>query len=159
MIMAPGAADRHSQEGAADGVDLFVDDIEFQQVLVLVLVIVRPQHEETAGDQVLTSFLIALVGQEVAGDLFADKAVERLVVVESPDDIVTVAPCVFDGAGTASAGRVRIPGYVKPVPPPALSEMRRIKKLVNEGLIVFEGWVSREFSMTPDFGGSPMRSK
>ena len=72
------------------------------------------------------------VGQFVAGDLFADKFVVRLVFVEGADDVVAVAPHVGALVVVGVTAGVRVARHVQPMLPPALAVMRTGQQAINE---------------------------
>ena len=80
VIVAAGAAHRQAEEGSADGVGHLGEDFVAAEgdELVAGVAAHRPQAMEPGRDQQLLIVRIDLV----AGELFQDEAVERLVGVE-----------------------------------------------------------------------------
>ena len=85
-----------------------------------------------------------LGGQQIAGDLFADELVVRLVAVEGVDDIVAIAPGVRIGQVARRAGRFAVAGHVEPVPAPAFAEARRGQQPIDDLLEGVGGVVLEE---------------
>ena len=56
-------------------------------------------------------------------DLLAHETIVRHVLVEAVDDVVTIAPGLFE-EGPAQGDRLAEPRHVEPVPAPALAESR-----------------------------------
>ena len=88
----------------------------------------RPQ--ETGGNPTLVGRLAELI----AGDLFPDELVIRLVVVERLDDVVSIAPRVGTVAVVLEAARVCIARDIEPVAPPPLAVVRRGEQPIDEPL-------------------------
>ena len=79
---------------------------------------------------------MAIAGQLVAGQLFADDLVERPIGIERADDIVTVSigeRAVAVGA-EVSVG-IRVARCIQPVLAPALAVVRRGQQAINEMLV------------------------
>src|SRR5438034_488566 len=73
--------------------------------------------------------------QLVAGDLPADEAVERHVLIERLDDAVAVLVRVWAVVVVFVAGAFAEAGDVEPVPAPALAVVRRGEQAVDETFV------------------------
>ena len=130
VIVAAGAAVGEAEEGGADGVGDVVEQFlpalhEVACVALVGEVAVEPGSDERGG----------VAGVEfVAGDLLADEAVVRLVLVEGVDDVVAVAPDVGAGLVALEALAVGVAGEVEPVARPALAVARRGEKAINDAV-------------------------
>ena len=82
--------------------------------------------------------------QFVAGDLFADEAVIRLVFVKGVDDVVAIAPGVGTGLVGLESFAFGIAGQVEPVARPALAVMWRVEQAIDDRLERFRGVVVEE---------------
>ncbi len=74
-------------------------------------------------------------GKLVAGELLADEAVVRLVVVERADDVVAVAPGARLGVVALVAVGLGEADEVEPVPAPLLAVARRGEQAVDEPFV------------------------
>ncbi len=130
MIVTPGAAQCQPQKDLRRGADDVVKLIEPVFRRVGRLIVPRPQavkaqcrHRFGAG-----------VGNFVAGQLFENEPIVRLVVVEALDDVIAIAPHRRLGAVPLVSVRFGIANEVKPVPAPALAIGGPRKKLVNKSI-------------------------
>ncbi len=131
VVVALRAAERGAEEDRADRVGEVVGDLLLLQVQVARVDLVGEVAQEAGGHQRL-----APVGPEfVAGDLFLDEAVERLVLVERGDHVVAVAPDVGPRAVGVVAVRVRVARQVQPAPALALAVVGRREQAVDELLV------------------------
>src|SRR5438067_11780669 len=73
--------------------------------------------------------------EHVAGDLFLDKAIVALVVIERADDIIAVRPSVIAAFVLVVTMRVAVVDDVEPVPTPALAVARRGEEPVDQVLV------------------------
>ena len=85
----------------------------------------RAKRKKTGGDQLVIGWLAFPSTKQVAGDLFADKLLEGLVVVERADDVVTVSPSVRVGEVALHPIGFAVARDVEPVASPVLAEVRR----------------------------------
>ena len=98
----------------------------------------RPQ--KTCRDQAVVNLRrdllrVFVIHQLVAGDLFLQKPVVRLVGIERADDVIAVPPDVRPHAILVlSPLRIRVAGRVEPVPRPPLAVPRRIQQPINQPL-------------------------
>ena len=76
------ARDRLGEEAFCDDVEHFIDDIHAELALILFLQIVVAHREQRRRDELPATFFDACSRQKVAGDLFANEAIERHVAVE-----------------------------------------------------------------------------
>ena len=141
VVMALGAADRQSQQRRADDLERVGHDLVGRRGLVHPAGrgAVGRHPQEARGGQRLHLLGLEVVPrsrhQLVAGKLLDEKAVERLVGVERPDDVVAVLVGIRPlGVVVAIAVGVGIAGDVQPVPRPPLTVMRRVKQAVDQPL-------------------------
>ncbi len=115
--------------------------------------IVRRSAQERGGHQEVDHFRGEFGGVPpfahlIAGELLGKESVERLVVVQGPDDPVAIAPLAggqLDGAGVVvDAAHVDVAGGIQPVPCPALTEVRRSEEAVDQPLPGPRGLVFQE---------------
>ena len=141
--VAAGTLQRQPHHGRAQDVDLVGDHLE---PVGEEAGDVRPGrvggHAQEAGrDQVVVDLRrdlrrVLVVGQFVAGDLFEEEPVVRLVGVERPDDVVAIALGVRPGQVLLALPlRVGIAGQVEPVPSPALAISGRREQAVDHRLV------------------------
>ena len=143
MVVATRAPDRQSHDRGAQYVDLIGDHIHaFGQRTVRRRIGAVGRHPQKPGggqsvDRLLRSFLEApVVNQFVAGELFSQKAVVGLVLIEGANDRVSIAPRVRTHlVGVDDAFRIRIAGQVKPVLGPPFAVMRRREQAVDHSFV------------------------
>ena len=68
----------------------------------------------------------------IAGELFCDEAVVRLVFVERLDDVIAVAPSVGVVVVVLVTGRIRVAHDVQPMAAPTFAVARRFEQPVDE---------------------------
>ena len=88
----------------------------------------RTRAEEPGGDQRVIGPGIELV----AGELFLQKDVVRLVLIERANHIVPITPGVGTVVVLLEAARVRVARHVQPMPPPPLAVMRRGEQPIDQ---------------------------
>jgi hypothetical protein len=131
VIVAAGAADGETEEGAGGGIDLVVDNIHAVLFLVGFAEFVSAEGEEAGADDVVAFGVGVSGGEEIAGDLGADEFIVGFVAVEGVDDPIAVLPGDGEGEVAATAGRIGVAGDVEPVAAPALAEARRGEQAVD----------------------------
>jgi len=122
VVVAAGTAQGQAKEGPADLVDLLVDDVDAKLGLVGLDNREVAQDEKAGRHQAVTTFFGRGRRKEVAGELLADKGVERLVGLKRGDDVVAIAPGVLGEDLIGRADLVGIAHKVEPVASPALGE-------------------------------------
>ena len=127
VVVAAGAGDRHPQERLGDDVDLvlgeadlFVEGVGGAEAV---------QDEAVLGDAdrrlVDAQFRVhPRLVEQVAGQMLADQLVDGYVGVQSPDQVVAVAPGVGHRWVALAAVRLGVADPVHPVPGPAFAEGR-----------------------------------
>ena len=133
VIVAASAADRETEEGATDGVDLLVHRVEMQLLFVTLREHLRPEREETRSDHLTATLLGSLCGHEITRDLLANELVERFVVIEGINDVVPVTPGLVEGVVAVTAVRVGVAHEVQPVAAPFFTELRTAEELLDVG--------------------------
>ena len=133
VIVAAGATERQAEESAAGG----VDGVFERQVPQFIRGggVAPGQRQVAGGDDLLATTGIVgrwVGGQDVAGELFADKLIERLVVLEGVDHIVAVEASFGDGIVGVVAGRVGVAHDVEPVASPAFAVVGRGEQAFDE---------------------------
>ncbi len=118
VIVTARALHRQSQNTSSNGRDQIV------QIVVAALGVVffaeghaRAGAQEAGGDQAVFSLPI----QFVAGDLFLDKYVVRLVLIVGAHHIIAVTPGFRTVVIVLEAARIGVTRDVQPVPAPALA--------------------------------------
>ena len=121
VIVAAGALHGKPQEDLPHAGGHFAQDFLAGLFLVLVAAddMARPRAVEAGGDE---GFDIVRK-QLVAGKLFLDEAVVRLVRVERTDDVIAVTPGMFPVAVALEAVGVGVARDVQPLQRPALAVM------------------------------------
>lgn len=133
VIVAAGAAEGHAEKGAADGVDLFVDEFHFEEFVVLEFVVKGSQDEVAGAGELGVSLFDGIVGQEIAGEVFADELVVWFVLVEGIDDVVAEAPGVGEDEGATAAAGLGKAGDVEPMTAPAFAKFGSREEVVDDG--------------------------
>ena len=88
VVVAARASDRQPQERLADVVDRI---LEHDVPQVVGTDPDAPGNGDVAGANcLLPALAVVVVGQQIAGDLFANELIVRLVFVERIDDVVAV---------------------------------------------------------------------
>ena len=150
VIVAAGAAEGHAEEGFAEGVELFVDDVELLFLAVGFGEDFGAEGEEAGGGEGVFAGGLFVGGEEVAGELLDEELVVGFVVVEGADDVVAVAPGVAVGDVFVHAVGVGVAGDVEPVAGPARAVLGRGEEAVDEVAEGVGGVVGEEGG---DFGG------
>ena len=121
MIVTAGTAQGHAQEGAAHGVNLFIDHLHAQQFLVLQFIVGGTEHEEAGGGEMFIVLLGAGRREQVTRELFDDEFVEGLVPIERVNHVVTEAPGMLVHEAAPTAAGFGKAGHIQPVPSPAFA--------------------------------------
>ena len=106
---------------------------------------------------------VSPIYQLIAGDLFRQKAVPRLIVVGRFNDVVAIVPhplrdIRFDRLEVLRLS-VDVTSGIQPMPSPALAVLRRCEKTIDQPFIS-SGFVSlRKAAASSGVGGIPRRSK
>ena len=116
MVMAARAANGESEERGRGHPENVIELVIAIDVRIGGLVVPATQTQERRGDLGLRIGAFDLV----AGKVFGQEAVERLVVVERVDDVVAVAPGVRLRPVSFVAIRLRVADDVEPVSRPLL---------------------------------------
>ena len=131
VVVASGAADGQAEEHGAVGVDLVDDVADVDLFLDRAALAGRDVAAVEAGGDHLVE---GRVGQQVAGELFDDELVERLVGVECVDDPVAIGPHLAEVVEVKAVG-VAVPGGVEPEPGHVLAVPGRVEQAVDDLLI------------------------
>ena len=94
MIVAAGTAERQAEERSARRVELLVDDVHPHFRLVRFGKDFRADAEKAGRDELLVSLIFAAKRQKVAGKLLCEEPIERLVLIERRDHVITIPPGV-----------------------------------------------------------------
>ena len=155
MVMATGAIDRESEEGAPSRGHHIVKrgrtDYLLGDGILVADVVIGAGHEEGAAN---LDFRFELA-DHVTGEVLADQLVERLVVVERADDVVAERIEVIDDEVAFEAVALAEADDVEPVAAPALTVARGGKQAVDEGFgrLAGVGLVGRNESVDFGLGG------
>src|SRR5438132_116195 len=87
---------------------------------------------------------LPLCGEQVSGNMLADKLIVGEVLVERPDDIVTVAPCIKLVIVELVAIGLRESDQVQPMPSPTFDVMWRCQEPLNHPLLGIRRSVSKK---------------
>ena len=135
VVVATGAGDGEAEESLRDDVDLVVDVLDLFVRRVERLVAVFDQAEVARPD---AGFVDAFLGvdarlfQEIAGQLLADELVIRHVGIERADEVVAIAPRLFDHRVAFAAAGIGIADEVHPVAGEVFAVARRGQQAVND---------------------------
>jgi len=129
VVVALGTTNRKAQKRGGNNLDRVGDDLISRERNVSHARgarAVRGHAQETGGDQFLhitrTQVAVRRTDHLVAGELFLDKNIERLVEIVRPDHVIAVLVGVrSDRVGGGVAFRVGVARHVQPVPAPALA--------------------------------------
>ena len=122
VVVASSTANSQSEERPADGVDLFVDDVHLHFARIVFGEHLGSDYQEAGGDDAFESCLgRGIVGEQIAGELFADELVVGQVRVEGIDDVVSVSKRIGVAEVFVETIRVGIACDIEPVSGPALS--------------------------------------
>jgi len=160
VVVAAGAAEGHAEERLAERVDLLVDDVHPHLDLVGFGQDFGSERQEARGDPQVGDrvrdrnprrigggrgcrigrgqTLEFLLGDQVAGDLFDDELVDRLVSVERADHVVAIPPGVAMGDVFIQTVGIGIASDVQPVPSPMLAVLLGIEQPIDHAGI--GGW-------------------
>lgn len=136
VVVAAGAAEGHAKEGAPDGVDLFVDEFHFEELVVLEFVVEGAEDEVAGADELGVSLVGRVVGKEIAGEVFADELIVGFVSIEGVDDVVAEAPGIREDEGASAAAGLGEAGDIEPMAAPAFAEFGAGEEVIDDG---FEG--------------------
>ena len=132
VVVTPRAADRQSEKGLADRVDLLVDHIDQQLLLIGRADHLGPHDQEPGRHDVVVPLVLGAEGEQIAGQLFGEEPVERLVGVERADHVVAKTPGVVVGEVLVRTVGVGITRHVEPVTAPALTEFGAAQKRIDD---------------------------
>ena len=128
VIMATGALEAESEKHVGGGIGDFCEDEVPLAAGITIVVFVDPVSEESSGHECCGIF-----GKEfVSGELFLEKAVVGLVLVERLDHVVAVAPGIGAVEICAVAVGVGIANEIKPDAGPALAVGGALEELIDE---------------------------
>ncbi len=142
MIVAPGAADRHSQKAGRNDVRHLSKHFVARtgDILISRVLAQRSQAIEAAGNEI--GFVVRV--HLVACQLFLHELVVRLVLVETRDYIVPEAVSVRPMRVVLITVRFGEPHHIQPVPPPLLAITRGIQQSVDQMFISLRRLVSHK---------------
>jgi hypothetical protein len=142
VVVAAGAGDRQPEEHGPGRVghlgQRFVP--AERQFLVASVPPDRAEAVEPGRDAPVRAVRVELV----AGQLFDDEPVERLVGVEGGDHVVAVPPGAGPVAVVLETFGLGVPNHVEPVPAPLLPVGRRGEQAVYEPLVRVRGGIIDE---------------
>ncbi len=117
MVVTASAAERQAQKRLRRRPHNIVQLVEAVLLRVGRLVVPRPEPVETGGND---GFGIC-VGQFVAGDLFQDETVVRLVGIERIDHPIAILPDIGLGGVALVTVGLGVSNQIEPVPSPSLA--------------------------------------
>ncbi len=110
---------------------MLVDGVHHELVSVGLGQNLGPQHEKSCAS---SRFAIG-IGQQVAGDLLFDEAIERFIGIEGADHIIAISPCVSIGDVLIETIGVGIPCHIEPMPAESNSVLRRTHATIDRPLM------------------------
>ena len=88
--------------------------------------------------------LLGFVWKQITSNLLTDKLVIRLVLVQSVNDVVAIAPRIRVGQVAGGAGRFPEASDIEPVPAPPLAEGSRLQQAINDQFVGLRRGVVQE---------------
>ena len=134
MIVAAGTGEREAEHGLRNGIDLLIDEVELELALVALVVALAADGEEAGGDDLFRLLVLRFPFQEVASDLFFEELVVRLVLLETVDDVVAVAPGMRVEHVRVLAAALGVAGDVEPVTRPFFAVALAVEIHVDHAL-------------------------
>ena len=125
MVVAAGAAERQSEEGSPDRIDLLVDNVHLHLGFINFSQHFGADRQKAGRNQLLVPLGLVGGGQQIACQLLGEEAVVCLIAIEGGDDVIAVTPGVAMGHVFIEAVGVCVAGHVEPVPAPPLTIGRR----------------------------------
>ena len=101
---------------------LLVDDVDPQLGLIGFDNLDITEHQKSGRRQAGRTLFHRIVFQRITGNLLADEFVERLVVVESVDDVIAVLPSMLGEDIVGRSDLVRVSDEIEPVASPAFTK-------------------------------------
>ena len=143
MVVTPRTADRQSEKGLADRVDLLIDGIDQQLFLIGRADDFGTHDKEPGRHDVVVPLFLGAEREQIAGQLFGEEPVERLVGVKRVNHVIAKTPGVVVGEVFVRTVGVGITRHVEPVTAPTLSEFgpaqqriddfrKRVRRVVSE---------------------------
>ena len=131
VVVAGGATGGEAEEGGPEGLDAVAGEVHrhFFGDGAAFVGGDAAAHEAGGGE-----FVDVLGGKEVAGELFADEAVERFVGVEGADDVIAVRPDRAVVVEMQAVG-VAVASVVEPVTRPVFAVARAGEEAVNGAFV------------------------
>ena len=132
VVVAARAAERDAKESLTRRADHFIErvraDLRCRDGILVADIVVRPRNEKRGAD-----FRVRLIFPDhIAGEMLADELIERLVVVERADDVVTERPEILNDLIPLVAAALAEAHDIQPVPPPVLAVVRRREQAVDQ---------------------------
>ena len=128
VIVTSGASDGQPEEHRADGIGDVVENLLAALHQVAGVAFIRIVAIERRGHA-----CVRVVGpQFIAGNLFTDEPVVRLVLVERLNDVVAILPDVRAGFVGLEALALGIAGQIEPVSGPALAVVGRRQQAIHD---------------------------
>ena len=125
--MAAGTIERHAEHRLANGGDDVVETIVAGLLGIDRFIIPDAQAIEARCDQ-----RVGIAGEKlIACQLFAQEAVERLILIEGTDDVIAIAPDVRLRVVALVAVGLGIADEVEPMPGPLFAVLRHCQQLVH----------------------------
>ena len=127
--MAACAIHGEAQDAAPDGADHVVEVVEAVVGIVLFAI---PDLRIAAEEPVAIMRVVGDPVEFVAGDLFGEEGVVRLVLVERADHVVAVSPGIGAVEVVLEAVGVGVARNIEPVPAPTFAVVRRGEQPIDE---------------------------
>src|SRR5436309_16139847 len=110
------------------------------------MVALAQPEKRSADDRLIEMFggMKAGMRQQIAGDMFGDELIVREVAVESPNDIIPVAPRILNRIIEFVAQGLGIADQIQPMTRPTLAEGRRSEQAIDYFFVGFVGGISKE---------------
>src|SRR5258706_13539886 len=117
MVMAAGTGDGHPHHAACDDINPIVNDV------VDIIDEAAAKRQIPEGGE---GTFVAVMREQICGDLLLEELVVRQVFVESADDVIPIRVRVRVMAVLFAdvAASVGVAGNIKPVPTPTLAVLR-----------------------------------
>ena len=128
MVVATGAGDRRAQQGAGHRIDLLVDQVCLELVWIDGIQVLGTNRQESCCDQQPSTLRVSVERQQVTGELFGQKPIERKILLEAIDDVVSIAPRMGERNVGFFPTRFGKPSDVEPMTAPSLAELGAIEQ-------------------------------
>src|SRR5262245_46884996 len=136
VVVAAGASDRQAEKRFREYVDAIIEAVSLVLPHVHGRVEFFPQKPKPGGQDGLieTGRIDASVFQQIAGNVFGHKLIVGQILIQCADDVIAVLVGIRQIVVVLVSPAFGIAYQIQPVPAPALAELRRSQKAINQYL-------------------------